>query len=107
MNCELVLKNIAFERAVGRDIERIVASWTDCRARFGADGPFLFGAFSAADAYYAPVVRRFLGFSVTVPEVAANYMAAVDALPAMRAWMAAALAEQEYCADDEPYRDQR
>ena len=106
-NCELVLKNVAFERAVKRDIERVVASWTDCRARFGAEGPFLFGAFSAADAYYAPVVRRLLGFSVTVPEVAAHYLAAVDALPAMRAWMTAALAEQEYVEFDEPYRDQR
>jgi glutathione S-transferase len=107
MNCELVLKNVVFERSVERDIARVVESWTDCRARFGAGGPFLFGAFSAADAYYGPVVRRFLGFDVTVPEVAAHYMAAVDTLPAMRAYMAAALAEREYVAMDEPYRDQR
>jgi len=107
MNCELLLKNVAFERAVERDIARVVASWTECRERFGAEGPFLFGAFSAADAYYAPVVRRFLGFSVSVPEVAANYIAAVDALPAMRAWMAAALVERDYVAIDEPYRDRR
>ena len=99
--------NVAFERAVERDIARVVASWTDCRAGFGAEGPFLFGAFSAADAYYAPVVRRFLGFGVPVPEVAARYMAAVDALPAMRAWMKVALTEQEYVAMDEPYRDRR
>jgi len=107
MNCELVLKNVAFEREVARDLERVVTSWTDCRARFGAEGPFLFGGFSAADAYYAPVVRRLLGFSVTVSEVAARYMKAVDELPAMRAWMTAALAEQEYFAEDEPYRDRR
>ena len=107
LNCELVLPNVAFDRAVKRDIERVVASWTDCRARFGTEGPFLFGTFSAADAYYAPVVRRLLGFDVTVPEAAAHYMAAVDALPAMRTWMTAALAEQEYVAMDEPYRDRR
>ena len=71
------------------------------------EGPFLFGAFSAADAYYAPVVRRFLGFGVAVPEVVGKYMAAVDALPAMRAWMNAALGEQDYVAMDEPYRDRR
>ena len=47
MNCELRLQNVAFERAVERDIARIVASWTDCRERFGAGGPVLFGAFSA------------------------------------------------------------
>ena len=107
MNCELVLRNVAFERTVERDIARVVESWTDCRDRFGAEGPFLFGAFSAADAYYAPVVRRLFGFDVAVAEVAARYMAAVDALPAMRAYMAAALAEREYVAMDEPYRDQR
>jgi glutathione S-transferase len=105
MNCELRLQNVPFERAVVRDIERIVASWTDCRARFGVGGPFLFGAFSAADAYYAPVVRRFLGFGVAVPEVVGKYMTAVDALPAMRAWMTTALAEHDYVAMDEPYRD--
>lgn len=107
MNCELVLKNVAFDRAVKRDLARVVASWTDCRAQFGADGPFLFGAFSAADAYYAPVVRRFLGFGVAAPEAAADYMAAVDALPAMRVWMAEALAEQDYVEMDEPYRERR
>src|ERR1700753_4076605 len=48
MNCELTLANPAFDRAVARDIERIVASWLDCRRQFGAAGPFLFGAFSAA-----------------------------------------------------------
>ena len=107
MNCELRLQNVAFERAVQRDIARIVASWTDCRDRFGAGGPFLFGAFSAADAYYAPVVRRFRGFSVAVPPLVGEYMDAVDALPAMRAWMTRALGEQEYVAMDEPYRDRR
>ena len=107
MNCELRLQNVAFERTVKRDIARIVASWTDCRHRFGDGGPFLFGAFSAADAYYAPVVRRFLGFGVAVPQLVADYMAAVDALPAMRAWMAAALGEHDYVAMDEPYRDRR
>jgi glutathione S-transferase len=107
MNCELVLKNVPFERTVVRDIARIVSSWTECRDRFGAGGPFLFGAFSAADAHYAPVVRRFRGFSVAVPEAVAAYMAAVDALPAMRAWMTAALGEHDYVAMDEPYRDRR
>jgi len=53
------------------------------------------------------VVRRFLGFNVAVPELIARYMAAVDTLPAMRAWMAAALVEQDYVAIDEPYRDRR
>jgi len=105
MNCELRLTGVPFEVQVQRDIARIVASWSDCRSRFGAGGPFLFGAFSAADAYYAPVVRRFLGFDVKLPAVAGAYVATIDALPAMRAWMAAALAEKEFVEMDEPFRE--
>jgi len=104
MNCELKLDWVPRDLRVQRDIARIVEMWTDCRARFGAGGPFLFGAFSAADAFYAPVVRRFLGFAVELPEVAAKYVATMDALPAMRAWMTAALAEHDFVEMDEPYR---
>jgi glutathione S-transferase len=105
MNCELRLDWVPQDVQVQRDIARIVASWSDCRARFGAGGPFLFGAFSAADAYYAPVVRRFLGFAVKLPDVAAAYVATMDALPAMRAWVTAGLAEKEFVKEDEPYRE--
>jgi glutathione S-transferase len=104
MNCELKLDWVPRDLRVQRDIARILAMWTDCRARFGAGGPFLFGAFSAADAFYAPVVRRFLGFDVKLPDVAAAYVATVDALPAMRAWMTDALAEHDFVEMDEPYR---
>ena len=105
MNCELRFDWVPQDLPVQRDIARVVASWSDCRARFGAGGPFLFGAFSAADAYYAPVVRRFLGFAVKLPDVAAAYVATMDALPAMRAWVTAGLAEHEFVEVDEPYRE--
>ena len=60
--------------AVGRDVARITAIWRDARSRFGAGGPFLFGAFSAADAMYAPVVTRFDTYSIPVdPAVAGVY----------------------------------
>jgi glutathione S-transferase len=105
MNCELRLPFVPPDVAVHRDIGRILEMWTDCRGRFGAGGPFLFGAFSAADAYYAPVVRRFLGFAVELPDLARAYVATIDGLPAMRRWMDAALAEHDFYAEDEPYRD--
>lgn len=105
MNCEVRFDWVPQEVQVQRDIARIVASWSDCRARFGASGPFLFGAFSAADAFYAPVVRRFLGFAVKLPVVAAAYVATMDALPAMRAWVTAGLAEHDFVEEDEPYRE--
>jgi glutathione S-transferase len=73
------------------DIARVEEIWRACRAR-GA-GPFLFGAFSGADAMYAPVVTRFETYRVPVdPEIRA-YMDAILGLPAYREWRDAALAE--------------
>ena len=105
MNCEFRQSNIALELSVQREIARIVELWTDCRSQFGASGPFLFGAFTAADAYYAPVVRRFLDHDVALPNVARRYANSVDELPAMRDWISAALAEHDFVPSDEPYRE--
>jgi glutathione S-transferase len=70
---------------------RIDEIWTDCRARYG--GPFLFGAFGAADAMYAPVVSRFHTYDVAVGPIARAYMDAVMTLPAWSAWRARAVEE--------------
>ncbi len=78
---------------VGADIARIVAIWESCRSRFAASGPFLFGAFSIADAMYAPVVWRFLTYGVGLPPASQAWLEAMLALPAMREWQAGALAE--------------
>lgn len=75
------------------DIARIQALWADCRARFGQGGPFLFGGFTIADAMFAPVVTRFETYGVAVDAVSRAYMDAVQALPAMQEWTAAAKAE--------------
>lgn len=105
MNVEAHLPRIGAEPAVRPDIERIDRMWAELRTRFAARGPFLFGAFSVADAFYAPVVLRFRtyeppGLSVTT----ADYMATMLALPAMRDWIEAACAEREFLPEDEPYR---
>lgn len=78
---------------VEADIARIVALWEACRVRHGAGGPFLFGAFSIADAMYAPVVWRFATYAVAVPPLIRAWMDAMLALPAMQEWRAGALAE--------------
>jgi len=83
------------------NVDRIEAVWTDCRARFGAGGPFLFGGFGAADAMYAPVVARFVTYGVEVGPAGRAYMDAVTALPAWNEWRAAALKEQWVLAEDE------
>ncbi len=74
--------------AVRADIARVAALWTETRRRFGAGGPLLFGAFSAADAFYAPVAFRFRTYGVEPGGEASAYAAAVLALPAVRAWEA-------------------
>lgn len=85
----------AWPAEVQAEIDRVVALWQDCRARFGDDGPFLFGRFTIADAMYAPVVWRFVTYSVPLPAVAEAYVGAMRALPAMQAWREAAIAEGE------------
>lgn len=77
-----------------RDIARIIAVWEDCRARYAALGPFLFGAFSIADAMYAPVVSRFMTYGpVAMPAAAQAWSQMLFALPAMQDWAAGAEAE--------------
>jgi len=77
--------------ALEADIGRIAAIWKDTRARFGHGGPFLFGAFSNADAMYAPVATRFRTYGVDLGRfgddgTAAAYAEAILALPAMAEW---------------------
>src|SRR5262245_27160172 len=86
---------------VQANVRRIEAMWTDCRTRFGAGGAFLFGAFGAADAMYAPVVSRVHTYAVEVGAAARAYVDAVMALPAWREWRTAALAEPWVLPEDE------
>ena len=78
---------------VAADIARIQAMWTECLQRSG--GPLLFANFTIADAFYAPVVTRFVTYDVPLTPPLAAYRDAVRALPAMQQWTAAAHAEAE------------
>jgi len=104
MNIEAQLPGRGWNLQVQRDIDRILEAWHRARLDHGQAGQFLFGAFSAADAFYAPVVWRFLAYGVEVPEAARHYMAAIQSLPSMQAWAAAAREERDFVAVDEPYR---
>lgn len=77
---------------VALDIARIKAVWDDCLAQ---GGPMLFGSFSIADAFYAPVVTRFATYGVKLSPLLAAYSENVMTLPAMQQWIAAAKAETE------------
>jgi glutathione S-transferase len=87
--------------AVAADVARITEIWRDARQRFGAGGPFLFGAFSAADAMFAPVTSRFTTYSIALDPVSAAYVEAVQATAGFQAWREAALAEPWIVAEDE------
>jgi glutathione S-transferase len=75
------------------DIDRICDIWRDCRASFGSGGDFLFGDFSIADAFYAPVVTRFRTYDVKLDDICRAYCTAVTETAWMQEWAAAAAAE--------------
>jgi len=75
------------------EIARVESLWAECRSRFGAAGPWLFGEFSVADAMYAPVVMRLRTYGATVHDTTAAYMATVLDDTHVREWQAAAAAE--------------
>jgi glutathione S-transferase len=102
MNMWRPVKKLALDPDVAANVKRIDAIWADCRTRFGAGGPFLFGGFGAADAMYAPVVARLHTYDVAVGEASRAYMAAVMALPAWAEWTRAALKEPWVLPHDEP-----
>jgi len=77
------------------ELARIFEMWADCRARFGATGPWLFGEMTVADVVYAPVALRFRTYGVQVPGRAGEFLAAVEADPTVRAWVDRAHRETE------------
>jgi len=112
MNVEATLHDIGQrvwreQSAVRDDVERITSMWTELLAAHLHDEGMLFGRFSIADAFYAPVCMRITTYGLPVPPIAAAYVARVRALPAVQAWTAGALAEQDFVPFDEPYRQHR
>ena len=107
MNIEALLPNRGAliwrdHAGVRADVQRIVDMWTQLLQTHG--GPMLFGAFTLADAYFAPVVMRLHSYALPVPTLISAYMERVQALPGVKAWVQAALAEKDFLAFTEPYR---
>jgi glutathione S-transferase len=88
--------------AVRADVARLVAMWDGLLTQYG--GPMLFGEFSIADAYFAPVCMRLKTYALPVPPTIADYVARVCALPGVKGWIDGALAEQDFRDFEEPYR---
>lgn len=99
MNIRRTPGAIDLPEGVRGDVARIETLWKAALARSG--GPFLFGAFSAADAMYAPVVNRLEVYCLTQDEAVLDYMARMKAHPAWQKWQAAAVAEPWTVPEDE------
>ena len=88
--------------AVRADVARLVAMWTALLKEHG--GPMLFGDFSIADAYFAPVCMRLKTYALLVPIQIAAYVDQVCTLPGVKAWIDDAKLEKEFLDFEEPYR---
>ena len=88
--------------AVRADVQRLVEMWTALLQEHG--GPMLFGGFTIADAYFAPVCMRLKAYALPVPPAIAAYVERVSALPGVQAWITQALAEKDFLDFEEPYR---
>src|SRR3546814_2628560 len=85
--------------ALAEDLARIEQLWIWLLERSG--GPFLFGAFTAADAMYAPVASRIQTYELPCSDTVAGYVATIQALPAFQEWLAKAVLERWVVEDDE------
>ena len=110
MNIEAALQDMGAiiwrdKPGVRADVERMVSMWSELLNQH--KGPMLFGEFSIADAYFAPVCMRLKNYALPVPAHISDYIQRVCALPGVKTWISDALAEQDFVAVDEPYRNQR
>lgn len=102
---EIGKRVLAEQPEAARDLQRIVQMW---EKQFDEHGePFLFGSFSIADAYFAPVCSRVVTYALPVPQRIADYIERIQALPAMQAWIRDAKEEHDFIPEDEPYRTSR
>ncbi len=107
MNIEARLPEVgakvwAEQPAVQRDVARIEQLWADALQASG--GPYLFGVFGAADAFFAPVAMRLLTYALPISDTSRAYVERLRTAPGVAAWIADALLERDYIAEDEPYR---
>ena len=93
------------QAGVRADVQRLVEMWSALLEEHG--GPLLFGEFTIADAYFAPVCMRLHTYALPLPPHIADYVQRVHALPGVKAWIDEALAEKDFLDFEEPYRLRR
>lgn len=110
MNIEAHLADVgarvlAEQPGLRADLDRIVSMWTQLLAQSG--GPMLFGHFTIADAFFAPVVTRFVTYGAPVPAAVKGYVDRVLGLRSVSAWYRDAQAEHDFLQFEENYRTAR
>ena len=101
MNCRKKFNGINLSADAEGEIERIKSLWKTCRHKFGADGEWLFGKYSIADAMYAPIALRFHGYNIPLEGVEADYVTSVLTQPCIIEWIEAGKNENEIIKADE------
>lgn len=100
MNCR-GLRSVNISPAAQQDIQRLDTLWTQLRQQHADKGPWLFGEFSIADAFYAPVALRFYTYGVQLSSQSQSYVKQCLAHPAVKAWVEAATQETMVLAEEE------
>ncbi len=100
MNCRAI-RQIEPSAGALKDVERIDTIWSDCRRKYAGIGPWLFGEFSIADCFYAPVVLRFATYDIQLSPTAQQYAATLLQHEKMVEWIDAANRETEIIPADE------
>lgn len=101
MNCRRKFETIQLSQGAEREIERIKALWRQCRTEYGGSGQWLFGAYSIADAMFAPVALRLNGYSIPLSGIEAEYVQSVLKHPGIVEWVEAGKSETEVLEADE------
>lgn len=101
MNLRARGRSVKLSPAAKQDLERITDIWSQCRALYGSEGPWLMGRFSLVDAFYAPVALRFPTYGITLPPAAQCFVEQVQSDAHVISWVQAALEETELVAEDE------
>jgi glutathione S-transferase len=102
---EVGARVLAENAAARADLARMIELWQEALALSG--GPFLFGEYSNADAYFAPVVMRMRTYALPVPPDVAAYIDRAVAAKGTAAWIRDALEEKEFLSFEEDYRTSR
>lgn len=100
-NCRARGRHVALTAAVEEEIARVLGLWRSCREHHAKAGPWLFGAFTIADAMFIPMALRFATYGVVLGSVEQAYIDTILGHPPVQEWIAAARQEREVMEENE------